>query len=69
MRRLAGRALVLSAIAVSACSDPSAPGEDVGHASMAIYPPPIPWLGRPEDGWRMPSSGDYNGDGLADVIG
>src|SRR6185437_15754233 len=69
MRRLAARALVLSALAVCACSDRSAPTEDVGHVAMAIYPADVPIpLGARLDGWRLPSSADYDGDGLQDIL-
>jgi hypothetical protein len=51
-------------LAVAGCSDRSAPNEDVGHASMAVST----LLGPLESGWRLPSTGDLNGDGMQDVV-
>src|SRR6516225_9768717 len=68
------RSLIIRTLAVSvaisflfvptSCSDPRAPGEDVGRAPLAYQPV----LGPVESGWRLPSSGDYNNDGMQDVL-
>jgi hypothetical protein len=50
-------------LALSACSDRSAP-EPVAQAEAALGP----LVGPLEEGWRLPSSGDFNGDGLRDIV-
>ena len=56
---------LLALLAVAACSDRSAPHENVGESQAAVEPPV---LGPSEAGWRLPPAGDYNYDGLMDVL-
>jgi hypothetical protein len=66
---LCARTAVVALLALSACSDLSAPREDVGHASLALgVPPNLPVLGAYEAGWRFPPTRDFNGDGLHDLM-
>ena len=68
MRILAERILLVSVLAASACSARSAPREDTGSASSALAPiPPRLLYGPLGDGWRL-LTGDFNGDGLRDVV-
>lgn len=64
MQVLGAGAAVTSVLALCACSDRSAPHEDVAQAALALEPV----LGPPVSGWRLPSPGDFNRDGLQDVL-
>ena len=72
-RRGAGTAIV-AMLALGACSDRSAQREDVAHAALAQQPVsgstygPQPLLGPAEAGFRLPPSGDFNQDGMQDVL-
>src|SRR5262249_8474250 len=47
----------------------SAPREDTGYASMAVETAAVPpVLGSLEKGWRLPSAGDFNRDGVRDLV-
>jgi hypothetical protein len=54
-------------VLAAACSIPAAPREDVGEARLAQgqYGE---LLGPQEAGWRVPPSGDFNLDGVQDVL-
>jgi hypothetical protein len=67
LRKLVQRIAVAGTLAASACSAPVAPGEDVGNAAAATTLP-SPVLGPSEAGWRLPPAGDYNRDGIEDLI-
>src|SRR5690348_9557555 len=64
MRVLAERAAFVSMLAVAACSGERGAPEATGAAAL----PQQPFLGPLEQGWRFPSCGDLNGDGMQDVI-
>src|SRR5262249_51851855 len=68
MRMLAERAAVLSLLTVSACSDRSAPREDPGHAPAALGRASVSVLWPSEAGWRVPGAGDFNRDGMQDML-
>ncbi len=61
---------VLWMLALGACSDRSAPPEAVAPAALALQPTygTQPLLGPAEAGWRLPSPGDVNQDGMEDVL-
>jgi FG-GAP-like repeat len=64
MRRLGAGTATVAMLLLVTCADPGAPAEDVGRAALPIQP----LLGPAEAGWRLPSPGDFNQDGLEDVI-
>src|SRR5271170_6831857 len=68
-KRCAGTAIVW-VLALGSCSDPSAPPEHVAPAALAQVPRfgPEPLVGPVEHGWRLAPSGDFNQDGLQDVL-
>lgn len=68
MQGIRAETAVLVMLAIAACSDPSAPREDIGSASMAQRTVPIPLLGELEAGWRLPTVGDLNLDGMHDLV-
>jgi hypothetical protein len=69
---LAKRTLVLSMLAVVGCSERSAPHEDVGVTSAALAPLGVgrvrELLDVPATGGYRILSGDFNADGLRDVM-
>lgn len=70
MRKLAERAAALTMLVLCACSDRSAWREETGRAAEAQVPSieGQPLLGVGEAGWRLPPTGDFNGDGLMDMV-
>lgn len=70
MAKLGARAAILGVVALGACSDPSALPEDLAHAALALQPSlgHEPLLGPGEEGWRLPPTGDFNQDGLQDIL-
>lgn len=63
---LAQRIAVGWTLALAACSARGAAEEEnVGHAAAAL---PSPLLGPAEDGWRLPPAGDFNRDGMGDLL-
>jgi hypothetical protein len=72
MRMLTKRILVLSVLAFVGCSERSAPREDVGVASQALAPLGVgqvrELLDVPSTGGYRILSGDFNADGLRDVM-
>jgi len=70
MHKLGGGAAIAGMLALGACSDRSAPPEHVAAAALALEPRlgREPLLGPPEAGWRLPPAGDFNQDGLQDVL-
>src|ERR1700734_3811716 len=70
MQKLGAGIAVVWALALGACSDRSAPPERLARAALAQVPrfESEPLLGPSEAGWRLAPSGDFNQDGLQDVL-
>ncbi len=70
MRKVGAGAAIAGALVLGACGDRTSPGEDLAQAVQAQQPSfeTEPLIGPSEAGWRLPPPGDFNLDGMQDIL-